>query len=303
MTLGLLAAGVEFDQLFRHLLRGGLDLFAGLGPVAAAQAGQFHVVAVVGGSVAGQQVQLGDRDVEHVLFVVLDAQIVLCDALHGHPLDARVPPDAVVLVDDQITHRDFAQAVQRVLIALFLLLCAAHAEGAGRKHGVLRKRQAAPGGKLPRQDLHQPGARLRRRVRRDVQPFGAQVGGQTCRRTGRAGHDRDRRAAAAKRLDVLQQRRDLAAPGGQRVGGCVDDGFQRHIGHAAGKVLGAERAVCGALRPEPAALGVELIQPCRQHAVLQQGGKLLTPAERGGALGLPQGGRLLQDQQRIVKVV
>ena len=98
-------------------------------------------------------------------------------------------------------------------------------------------------------------------------------------------------------------RDSLAAPGGQRVGGCVDDGFQRHIGHAAGKVLGAERAARGALRPEPAALGVELIQPCRQHAVLQQGGKLLTPAERGGALGLPQGGRLLQDQQRIVKVV
>ena len=102
------------------------------------------------------------------------------------------------------------------------------------------------------------------------------------------------------------------------MGGCVDDGFQRHIGHAAGKVLGTDGAVVsgfgpqvawvrvqvrGALRPEPAVLGVELIQPCRQHAVLQQGGKLLAPAERGGALGLPQGGRLLQDQQRIVKVV
>ena len=303
VAVRLLAAGVQLDQLLRHLLRRSLDLLAGLGPIAAAQAAQLHVVAVARRSVAGQKVQLGDGHVQHVLFVVLDAQVVLCDALHGHPLDARVPPDAVVLVNDQIAHRDFAQAVQRVLIALFLLLCAAHAEGAGRKHGVFRKRQAAPGGKLPRQDLHQPGARLRRRVRRDVQPFGAQVGGQTCRCTRRAGHDCDRRAAAAKRLDVLQQRRDLAAPGGQRVGGCVDDGFQRHIGHAAGKVLGAERAVRGALRPGPAALGVELIQPCRQHAVLQQGGKLLAPAERGGALGLPQGGRLLQDQQRIVKVV
>lgn len=77
-------------------------------------------------------------------------------------------------------------------------------------------------------------------------------------------------------------------PQAGRVGGGVDDGFQRHIGHAAGKVLGAERAVRGALRPEPATLGVELIQPRRQHAVLQQGGKLLAPAERGGALGLPQ---------------
>ena len=108
VTLGLLAAGVEFDQLFRHLLRGGLDLFAGLGPVAAAQAGQFHVVAVVGGGVAGQQVQLGDRDVEHVLFVVLDAQIILGDALHGHPLDARIAADAVVLVYHQVAHSDFA---------------------------------------------------------------------------------------------------------------------------------------------------------------------------------------------------
>ena len=209
----------------------------------------------------------------------------------------------MVLVDDQITHRDFAQAVQRVLIALFLLLCAAHAEGAGRKHGVFRKRQAAPGGKLPRQDLHQPGARLRRRVRRDVQPFGAQVGGQARGGTLGARQYGDGCAAVAKRLQILQKAGHLAAPGGQRVGGCVDDGFQRHIGHAAGKVLGAECAVRGALRPEPAALGVELIQPRRQHAVLQQGGKLLAPAERGGALGLPQGGRLLQDQQRIVKVV
>ena len=53
-------------------------------------------------------VQLGDRDVEHVLFVVLDAQIILGDALHGHPLDARIAADAVVLVYHQVAHSDFA---------------------------------------------------------------------------------------------------------------------------------------------------------------------------------------------------
>ena len=84
----------------------------------------------------------------------LNAQVIFGDALHGHPLDARIPANAVVLVYDQVAHRDFAQTVQRIFAALFLLLCAAHAEGPRREERELGKGQAAPGGELPRQDLH-----------------------------------------------------------------------------------------------------------------------------------------------------
>ena len=303
VAVGLLAAGVQLNQLFRHQLRGGLDLFAGLGPVIAAQAAQLHIVAVARRGVAGQQIQLGNRHIEHVLFVVLNAQVIFGDALHGHPLDARIPANAVVLVYDQVAHRDFAQTVQRIFAALFLFLCAAHAEGPRREERELGKGQAAPGGELPRQDLHHPGGWIGLRVGGDVQPLGAQIRCQARRRAGRASHDRDCRAAAAKRLDVLQQCCDLAAPGGQRVGGRVDDGFQGHIGHTAGKVLGTERTVGARLRPEPAALGVELIQPGGQHAVLQQGGKLLAAAVGGGTFGLPQGRGLFQNQKRVVEIV
>ena len=87
------------------------------------------------------------------------------------------------------------------------------------------------------------------------------------------------------------------------MGRCVDDGLQRYVGHAARKVLGAERAVGGGLRPKPAGLGVELVQTGGECAVLHQGGELLSPAVVGGARGLPQGGRLLQNQQRVIKIV
>ena len=142
----LLAAGIQLDQLLGHLLGGGLDLFAGLGPIGAAKVAQLDIVAVARRRIAGQQIQLGDRHIQHIFFVVLDAQVVLLHTLHGHTLDARVPADAVALVYDQIADGDLAQAVQGILAALFLFLRTADAERTGCKDRVPGKRQAAPGG-------------------------------------------------------------------------------------------------------------------------------------------------------------
>ena len=146
IAVRLLAAGIQLDQLLGHLLGGGLDLFAGLGPIGAAKVAQFDIVAVARCRIAGQQIQLGDRHIQHIFFVILDAQVVLLHTLHGHTLDARIPADAVALVYDQIADGDLAQAVQGILAALFLFLRTADAERTGRKDRVPGKRQAAPGG-------------------------------------------------------------------------------------------------------------------------------------------------------------
>ena len=209
----------------------------------------------------------------------------------------------MALVYDQIADGDLAQAVQGIFAVFFLFLRTADAERTGRKDRVSGKRQAAPGGKLPRQHLHQPGGARSGGIGGYLQPLGAQVGGKAGRRAGCTGHNGHGCAAAAQRLYILQQCGNLAAPGGQRVGRCVDDGLQRYVGHAARKVLRAERAVGGGLRPEPAGLGVELVQPGGECAVLHQGGELLPPAVGSGARSLPQGSRLLQNQQRIVEIV
>ena len=71
------------------------------------------------------------------------------------------------------------------------------------------------------------------------------------------------------------------------MGGRVDDVLQWNVRHAAGKVLGADRAVVRGLRPEVAILGVQIVQPGGQHAILQKGRNFLAPTVGGGALSLP----------------
>ena len=286
VALCLLAAGVQLDQLLGHRFGGCLDPLAGLDPVAAAKAAQFYVVAVAGRGIARKQIKLGDRHIQNVLFVVLDAQVVFGDALHGHALNARVPTDAVVLVYDQIALGDFAQAVQGVLAALFLLLHAAHAEGAGGDDGIFGKRQAAACAQLARQYLHQPGGGRGGRIGGDLQAMGAQAVGKTGGGARGARHHGNGGPAAAQRVQVLQQGSHLAGPGGQGVGGCVDHGFQGNIRHTAHKVFGADGGVSPRLRPQPGGVGVQLAQPGGQNTVLQQGSLFLAAAEIRRALRL-----------------
>ena len=286
VALCLLAAGIQLDQLLGHGLGGRLDALAGLGPVAAAQTAQFYVVAVTGRGIARKQIQLGDRHIQNVLFVVLDAQVVLGHALHGHALNPRVPTDAVVLVYDQVALGNFAQAVQGVLAALFLFLYTAHAEGAGGDDGIFGKRQAAACAQLTRQYLHQPGGWFCGGIGGDLQPVGAQVVGKADGRARGACHHGNGSPAAAQRGQILQQGSNLTGPGGQGMGGRIDDGFQGDIRHTAHKVFRANRGILPCLRPQPGGVGVQLAQPGGQNTVLQQGGLLLAPAEIRRALRL-----------------
>ena len=303
-ALGLFAAGVQLDELPGHRLGGGAHAPAGLVPLAAAQAAEFDLVGVAGGRIAGQQVQLRDRDVEHVLFVILDAQVVLGDALHLHAADARIAADAVVLVYDKVAGRDLGQAVQGVLAALlFAARGGAFAKGARRDQRIARKRQPAPGRKAAGQHLHKPRLRRGGRVGGDSQPPGAQVARKACGRARRAGQHRDRRAFGAQRLQIVQQGGHLAAPGGQAVAGHVDKGLERLVGQAAGEVFGQQRAAAPGLRPQPAGRGVQVVQPGAQRAVRHQGGQLLAAAVGGRAVGFADGGRFFQEQQRVFKMV
>ena len=300
---GLLAAGVQLDELLGHRLGGGPDPPAGLVPVAAAQPAQPHLVRVAGGGVAGEQVQLGDRDVEHVLFVVFDAQVVLGDPLHLHAADARIPADAVVLVDHQVAGGDLGQAVEGILGALLFAADGGLAKGPGRDHRIAGKGQLAPGGQVPGQHLHLPGGGRGRRVGGDRQPLGPQVLAEPGGGAGGAGQHRDRQPLPPQRGQVFQQRGHLAAPGGQAVAGGVDHRLQRLVGQAAGKVFGQQGAVAPGPGPEPFGRGVQVVQPGAEGAVVEQGGQLLAPAVGGGPVGLPDGGRLLDEEQRVLQVV
>ena len=209
----------------------------------------------------------------------------------------------MVLVYDQIALGNFAQAVQRVLAALFLFLHAAHAKGAGGDHGISGKRQAAPGTQLPGQHLHQPGGGRGGSIGGDLQAVGAQVVGKTGCRAGSTCHHSHGGTATAQRVHILQQGGDLAAPRGQGVRGRIDHDFQGNIRHTAHKIFGADGGVPPRLRPQPRGVGEQITQPGSQHTVLQQGGKLLAPAEIRRTLGFLYGGRLLKNQQRLVQIV
>ena len=294
VAVGLLAAGIELNELLGHRLGRSAHPLAGFRPLAAAQPAQLDLVRIAGSRIAGEQVELGDRDVEHVLFVVFDAQVVLGDALHLHALDAGIPADAVVLVDDEVAGGDVGQAVQRVLHPLGLaLLGRTLPECAGREHRVVRKRQLAPGRKMPGQHLHLAFGRRGRRVGGNGEALGAQVLCQAGRRTLGAGEHRNAKAAAGHGAQVIDKRGNLAAPGRQAVGRRVDQLFERLVGQAAGKVFGQYRAAAPGLGVQPAGFGVELVQPGAERAVLKQAAQFFVPAVGGRAVSLPDRGRFL----------
>ena len=87
VALGLLAAGIQLDQLPGHLLGGLFHLAAGAGPLGAAQLGQLHRALVAGGGVPAEQVQLGDRHIQGIPLVVGQFQVVLDHPLQIQPLD------------------------------------------------------------------------------------------------------------------------------------------------------------------------------------------------------------------------
>ena len=268
----LLAPGVQLNQLFGHRLGGGLDLAPGPGPLAPAQTAQLDVVGIPRRCVAGQKVQLGNGNIEHILFVILDAQIILGHALHRHALDAGVPADAVVLVNHQIPGGDLGQAVQGVLCLFALLLAggAALAKGPPRQNRIAGKGELAPGGQMPRQYLHQTRRGGRGGIGGHGQAFVPQIAAEP--RRGALGTRQQRYgvAAVAQRFQIVQQGSHLAVPGGQRVGGGVDDVFQRLVRHTAGKIFGADRAVPPRPGPQIPRIGVQAVQPRAEHAVLQQ---------------------------------
>ena len=270
------------------------------------QTAELDLLAVAGRRVAGEQVQLGDRHIQYVFFVVLNAQVILGDPLHLHAADARIPADAVVLVDHQVPGRDVGQAGQGIFVpsGLFALGGGGLAEGTGGDEGVFGKGILAAGGKMSRQHLHQSRGGGCVRLFGDGKALVPQVPCQALGGTLGAGQHRDRIVLPDQRGQILVgQGGHLAAPGGQRVGGRVDNLGQAKVRHAAGKVLGAEGGICGCLRQHPARRGIQGIQPGAEHPVLQQAFELLVPAELGRPLGFPQRGRFLQNIDRLLKIV
>ena len=118
MTVRPFAAGVQLNQFLGHLLGSGAHLLAGLGPLGPAQAAELDILRIPRRGVAGKQVQLGDGNIQHIFFIVLNAQVVFGNALNRHSLDARIPANTVVLVHHQIARRDLGQAVQASLAFL-----------------------------------------------------------------------------------------------------------------------------------------------------------------------------------------
>ena len=142
---------------------------------------------------------------------------------------------------------------------------------------------------MPRQHLHQPRRGDGAGLLGDGKALVPQVAGQALGGALGAGQHGDGVALFGQRGQVvIGQAGHLAAPGGQRVGGGVDDLLELDVRHAAGKILGAQRGEAGRLGQRPARRGVKVVQPGAEDAVLQQALELLVPAELVGALGLPQ---------------
>ena len=107
-----LAGGGDLDQPLRHLAQALLRFRLAALPAGPAQPVQLHGLAV--GAVAGQQVDVLDRQVELGLAAVEQVQAVMRRALHVQRLEALVAADAVVDVHDQVARRQGAGLGQEV---------------------------------------------------------------------------------------------------------------------------------------------------------------------------------------------
>ena len=244
---GLLAAGVELDQLLGHLLGGFFDPGAGALPLGAAQLGQADLVLVAGGRVAAEQVQLGDRHIQHVRAGILDLEVILGGALDLQPLDAGVHADAVALVDHIVPRLDVGQAGQGVLV-LFALFGGGpggfvHAVAAAGQDGAAGKGQGAAGVQVARQHLHQPRRGPDVPAHADGVALVGQVPGEGGRALGGAGIEGDGIPLLDQGVQVLQQAAQLPVPAGGDVGLGVDEVLELELVHPPQKVFAQEGGV------------------------------------------------------------
>ena len=307
IALGLVALGVQRDQLFGHFGGGGFYLAAGLGPFLPAQAAEldgFFAVVLARGAVAAQKVQLGNGHIQHIALVVVDLQIILHNALQVNALDALIQADAVVLVYHIVAGLDVRKAGQRVLglfgraaLALSVGLAAACDQRIACK-GIL-----AAAGHLPGQHIHKagrshgiPGAGGRKAA---VGQILGQCGGRT-RGSGQHGYGI---ALPGEALQVLGKGRKLTAPAGQGVGGGIHDLFQLYIRHTAGEVFAGNAGALLRGLQQHGFLGPKLGQIAGERAAFQKTAHLFPAAELGGAVCIANAGKLIQHQNGIVKMV
>ena len=100
-----LAGGGDLDQALGHDPQAFLGLGLATLPGRAAQLVQLHALGI-GGAVAGQQVDVLDRQIELGLAAVHQVQAVVRRALDVEGLEALVAADAVIDVDDQVARRE-----------------------------------------------------------------------------------------------------------------------------------------------------------------------------------------------------
>ena len=306
-ALGLLAPGVQLDQLLGHLLGGLFDPGAGALPLGPAQLGQLDLVLVAGGRVAAEQVQLGDRHIQHVRPGILDLQVIFGRALDFQPLDAGVHADAVALVDDVVAGLDVGQAGQGVLVLFALfgfgLVPLADAVAAAGQDGAAGKGQGAPGVQVAGQHLHQAGRGPDVPAHADGVALVGQVAGEGGGPFGGAGIEGDGVPLFDQGVKVLQQAAQFSVPAGGDVGLGVDEVLELELVHPPQEVLAQEGGVllrgCG-----QAGHGlVEHVQAGAEQPFFQQAGQLLAAAVLGGLLGVPDAAHLVQDEQGGVHMV
>ena len=156
-----LPLGVELGETLGQVLycffRPGLLL----GPLGAPQLVQPRALLVLpAADVLGHHVQLGGRHVQAVSPGVVDLDIVLLHAVHGHPLDAGEPAHAVVDVDHQVPGGQVRVGLEPLAVGGLLHL---HPPlGGGGELTLRQHRQAqlgplAAGGQGSDADAHLPG--------------------------------------------------------------------------------------------------------------------------------------------------
>ena len=304
---GLPTAGIQLDELLRHLLGGLFDLGTGALPLGTAQLGQLDLFFVAGGGVAAQQVQLGDGHIQHVGAGILHLEVILDGTLHFQPLDARIHADAVALVHHIVAGLDVGKAGQGVLVlfALFGLGGGLFVQTmpAGREHGRVSKREGAPGGQMARQHLYDAlgGAHIPAHAHRVA--LVGQVTGEGSGTLGGAGKQGDGIPLGKERVQVLPQGGKVAVPIGGRKGLGIDEVFQFELVHAAQEVLAQQGALLLGGDDQIVHGLVQHIQPGAEHALFQQAGQLLAAAELGGLLGIADAAHLVQNEQGRVQMI
>ena len=103
--------GIELDQLLGDILDRRPHPGFGLLPFLSAQTVELHLHLVLGADIFGDQVELGDRDIQGIALVILELEVILDHSLHLELLDALVQADAVGGVDDVIPRRQLGEAV------------------------------------------------------------------------------------------------------------------------------------------------------------------------------------------------